>query len=96
MSQGAKCFNTPILYTNIVVFKSLTISKVDHLTLNTEIPTLIINLLNKIQMEYTWKGKILKIKHSTFCNKCENGGLENVDAFPRVGQSPMLLDKKIV
>ena len=59
----------------IVIVKTLII---------TEIPTSIIYLLNKILMEYMWKGKNPKITHSTFCNKCENDGLENVDAFSKV------------
>ena len=46
----------------IVVIKSLVILKLIHLALVTEIPTLTINLLTKIQMEFIWKGKNLKIK----------------------------------
>ena len=59
----------------IIVFKSLAISKLIHLALVTEIPTITINLLTKIQMEFIWKGKNSKIKNSILCNDYEYGGL---------------------
>ena len=68
----------------IVAFKSLAISKLIHLALVTEIPTTTINLLNKIQMEFIWKGKNPKIKNSTLCNDYQYGGLRNVDIFSKV------------
>ena len=68
----------------IVLFKSLVISKLIHLALATEIPTTTINLLTKIQMEFIWKVKNLKIKNSTLCNDYEYGGLKNVDIFSKV------------
>ena len=43
--------------TRIVLFKSSAVSKLIHLALVTEIPTSTINLLTKVQMEFTWKGK---------------------------------------
>ena len=73
----------------IVPFKSLAISKLIHLVLVTEILTATINLLTKIQMEFIWKGKNLKIKNSTLCNDYEYGGQKNVDIFSKV---VMLLD----
>ena len=78
----------------IVVFKSLAISKLIHLTLATEIPTTTINLLTKIQKEFIWKGKNPKIKHSTLCNDYEYGGLKNADIFSKVVS--LLLDKKVI
>ena len=68
----------------IFVFKSLAISKLIHLALVTEIPTSTINLLTKIQMEFIWKGKNLKIKNSTLCNDYEYGRLRNIDIFIKV------------
>ena len=65
-------------------FNSLTISKLIHLALDTEIPTTTINLLTKMQMEFIWKGKNPKIKSSTLCNGYEYGGLKNVDIFSKV------------
>ena len=44
------------------MFKSLAFSKLIHLTLVTEIPTTIINLLSKTQMEIIWREKNPKIK----------------------------------
>ena len=45
----------------IDIFKSLAISKIIDLDLVTEIPTSIINLVNKIQMELVLKEKIGKL-----------------------------------
>lgn len=45
----------------IDIFKSLAISKIIDLDLVTEIPTSIINLVNKIQMELVLKEKIRKL-----------------------------------
>ena len=45
----------------IDIFKSLAISKIIDLDLVTEIPTSIINLVNKIQMELALKEKIRKL-----------------------------------
>ena len=44
----------------IIVFMSLAITKIIHLALVIEIPTSIINLLNKIQMDLNGKEKIQK------------------------------------
>ena len=50
-----------------------------HLSLVTNVAMEIINEINKIQKEFIWNGNNPKIKHSTLCNKYENGGLKNVD-----------------
>ena len=68
----------------ITIFKTLAISKIIHLSLVTNVPTQIINELNKIQKEFSWNGSNPKIKHSTLCNKHENGGLKNVDILSKV------------
>ena len=68
----------------ILVFKSLAISKLIHLTLVTEIPTSTINLLTKKQMEFTRKGKNPKIKNSILCNDYKYGALKNADIFSKV------------
>ena len=49
----------------ITIFKTLAISKIIHLSLVTNVPTEIINELNKIQKEFIWNGNNPKIKHST-------------------------------
>ena len=68
----------------ITIFKTLAISKIIHLSLVTNVPTQIIKELNKIQKEFIWNGSNLKNKHSTLCNKYENGGLKNVDILSKV------------
>ena len=68
----------------IVVFKSLTISKIIHLALITTITIPIINQLEKIQKDFIWNGKPPKIRHKTLCNTYENGGLKNVDIKTKV------------
>ena len=68
----------------ITIFKTLAISKIIHLSLVTNVPTQIINELNKIQKEFIWNGSNPKIKHSTLCNKYENGGLKNMDVLSKV------------
>ena len=68
----------------IVVFKSLAISKIIHLEVVTELPTLTINYLTKIQIEFVWKWENLKIKNSTLCNDYENDGLKSLDIFSKV------------
>ena len=68
----------------ITIFRTLAISKIIHLSLVTNVPTQIINELNEIQEEFIWNGSNPKIKHSTLCNKYENGGLKNVDILSTV------------
>ena len=68
----------------IVAFKSLAISKIIHLDVVTELPTLTINYLTKIQIEFVWKWENLKIKNSTLCNDYENDGLKSLDIFSKV------------
>ena len=68
----------------ITIFKTSAISKIIYLSLVTNVPTQIIKELNKIQKEFIWNGSNPKIKHSTLCNKYENGGLKNVDILSKV------------
>ena len=63
----------------ITIFKTLAISKVIHLALVTNVPHVIVDQLNKIQKDFIWNPKHPKIKHCTFCNSYENGGLKSVD-----------------
>ena len=62
----------------------IAISKIMHLSLVTNVAMEIINEINKIQKEFIWNGNNPKIKHSTLCNKYENGGLKNVDILSKV------------
>ena len=61
---------------NNTTFKILAISKIIHFSVVTNVPTEIINELNKIKKEFIWNGNNPKIKHSTLCNKYENGRLK--------------------
>ena len=63
----------------VTVFKALAISKIVHLALITNIPTSAMRELNKIQKEFIWKNKNLKIEYTTLCNNYVNGGLKNFD-----------------
>ena len=72
-----------IVEAKITIFKTLAISKIIHISLVTNVPTEIINKLNKIQKTFIWNRNDPKIKHSILCNKYENGGLKNVDILSR-------------
>ena len=61
----------------VLVFKSLTISKIVHLSLIITVPQAIINQLNNTK-------KTLHGKHSTFSNSYEDSGLKDVDIFTKV------------
>ena len=62
-----------------MVFKSLAVSKIIHLSLITKLHNNTIDLLHKIQKIFIRQGKKAKIKHSTLCNGYEMGGIKNVD-----------------
>ena len=68
----------------ITISKTLAISKIVNLSLVSNVPTEIINKLNKIQKEFICNGNNPKIKHSILHNKYENGGLKNVDILYKV------------
>ena len=55
-----------------LVFNSLAIPKIVHLSLITTVPHTIMNQLNNIQKNFIWNGKNPKIKHSTISNSNED------------------------
>ena len=57
----------------IMIFKSLAVSKVLHLLLNTKLHNNTIDLLHKIQKNFTWQWQI---KHSTLYNGYEKSGIK--------------------
>ena len=65
----------------ILIFKTLAISKIVHLALVKDVPSSTIAQLEKIQKQFIWKNGNPKLKHTTLCNKYEQGGLKNVDIF---------------
>ena len=68
----------------ITIFKPSAIYKIMHLSLVTNIPSEIINELNKILKEFIWNENNTKIKNTTLRNKYENGGLKNVDISSKI------------
>ena len=68
----------------ILVFKSLAISKIVHISLITTVPLARINQLNNIQKNFIWSGKNPKIKHSTLSNSYKDGSLKHDDVFTKV------------
>ena len=67
----------------INIFKTLTFSKIINLTLVTSVPSTI-DFLNKIQKDFLWEKKNVKIKHTTLCCDYTDGGLKSVDIFSKI------------
>ena len=65
----------------ITIFKPSAIYKIIHLSLVTNIPSEIINKLNKILKEFIWNENNPKIKYTALRNKYENGGLKKRGHF---------------
>ena len=63
----------------IVVFKSLAISKITFQALMAPVPTHLIKDLETIQTSFLWNNSNPKIKQKTLCKRYNNGGLKNVD-----------------
>ena len=68
----------------ILVFKTLAISKVVDIALVKDVPSSRIAQLEKIQKQFIWKNGNPKLKHTTLCNRYEQGGLKNVDIFSKI------------
>ena len=68
----------------VLVFKSLAISKIVHLSVITVVPHAIINKLSSIIRNFIWNRKNLRIKHSTLLKSYEDGGLKDVEIFTKV------------
>ena len=65
----------------ILIFKTLAISNIVHLALVKDVPYSTIAQLEKIQKQFIWKNGNPILKHTTLCNKYEQGGLKHVDTF---------------
>ena len=68
----------------ILVFISLAISKIVHLSLITTVTHAITNQLNNIQKNFIRNGKNPKIKHSALSSSYEDGGLKDFNVFAKV------------
>ena len=62
-----------------MIFKTLAKSKTVYLALMTNVPEVIVEELQKITKKILWQNSCRKIKHKTFSNTFETGGLKNVD-----------------
>ena len=67
----------------IMVFKTLTISKIVFLSLISKVPTVIISELERIQKTFLWPPKP-KIKKETLCSDFKHGGLKNVNIQKKI------------
>ena len=66
------------------VFKTLAAPKMIYLSLVINVPTEIINELNKMQKGFIWNGINPNIKHTNLCNKYENDCLKNMNVLSKV------------
>ena len=79
----------------IIVFKSVALSKITHLSLVKTIPPSIIDQLNKTQKNFIWNGLNPKITNSTINNNYENGGLKNVNIAAKISSFQSSWIKKL-
>ena len=69
---------------NIIIFKSLALSKIVSLTLITSFSKQLIEEIQRIQKATIWNNLTPKIKHETLCNSFEEDGLKNVDINSKI------------
>ena len=75
-----------------MIFKTLAISKIVYLALITNVPKVIVEELQNIQKKFLCQSSRPKIKHKTFSNTFETGGLKNVDINFKVLSALKLYD----
>ena len=63
----------------IVIFKTLSITKIIFVSYLTTVPSDVIHTLKNINKNFVWDGKRQKIKHSTLINDYPDGGLKDID-----------------
>ena len=68
----------------IIILRTLALSKIVHLHLKTVVPKQIIEQIETIQKNLLWNRSIPKIKHSTLSNSFATGGLTNVDINTKI------------
>ena len=61
-----------------IIFRSLAIIEIVHLTIITNVPNTVIEVLKKIQ-KFLWDKKKVKIAQNTLRSDCKDGGLKKVD-----------------
>ena len=67
------------LYGKIIIFKSLSISKVIYIACMSTATADIVNLLETIHSDFIWDKKRPNVKHLTLINDHRNGGLKDID-----------------
>ena len=80
----------------ILIFKTLTISKVVHLASMKDVPSSTIAQVNKIRKQFISKNRNPKLKHTTLCNKYEKAGLKSVNIFLQDDKPPMFKGQKTI
>ena len=63
----------------IIIFKTLALSEIVHLTLTTLFSKQLLEEMQKILKDFIWNNQNPKIKHESLCNSFEEGGLKNID-----------------
>ena len=67
---------------NIIIFKTLALSKILFLAPFSPI-------YKRIQSEFLWNSRNVKIKHETISTEFQNGGLENVDISRKISYNAL-------
>ena len=68
----------------IITFKTLALSKIAYLTLITSFSKQLFQEIQRIQKAFIWNNLTPKIKHETWCNSFEKGGLKNIDIIRKL------------
>ena len=63
----------------VLVFKTLTFSKIIYISYSTDLPENLISQLQNIQANFIWQGKKSKIRHISLIGDYDEGGLKNID-----------------
>ena len=68
----------------IVIFKTIEVSKVVFQLFITTVPKYIVKELEEIEKAFFWKDSTPKIKHETLCNVHKAGDLKNFDILNKI------------
>ena len=68
----------------MIIFKTLALFKIVHVTLITSFSKQLIEEMQRIQKAFIWNNLTSKLKHETLCNSFEEGGLKNVDINSKI------------
>ena len=68
----------------IIIFKTLALSKITFLAQVLVIPNQIIDTLQQIQKDFLWNLSSPKVKHETICKDFQHGGLKNADVRSKI------------